>query len=139
MLGRQASTGVAVVVSSWLLLMPLAWGSGRIVLEPGADGVQRTNLQVDNYVFEPSHLVVHLGKPVELSLESRTFLTPHNFVLRAPDADLDVAVDVGAGKRMTVRFTATRPGRFTFYCDKQLLFFKSHREKGMEGVLDVRE
>jgi len=27
---------------------------------------------------------------------------------------------------------------FAFYCDKRLLFFKSHHEKGMEGRLDVR-
>ena len=138
MQGWQALTGI-VVLSSWLLLTPLAWGSSPIVVEPGADGVQRANLQVDNYAFEPSHLVVHVGKAVVLSLECHTFLTPHNFVLRAPEVDLDVAADVGAGKLMTVRFTATRPGRFAFYCDKQLLFFKSHRDKGMEGVLDVRE
>ena len=31
---------------------------------------------------------------------------------------------------------ATPGGRF--YCDKKLLFFKSHREKGMEGVLKVQ-
>jgi plastocyanin len=47
--------------------------------------------------------------------------------------------DVGDGKSATVRFTPTHPGTFVFYCDKKLLFFKSHREKGMEGRLEVRE
>jgi hypothetical protein len=28
-------------------------------------------------------------------------------------------------------------GEYPFYCSKKLLFFKSHREKGMEGMLEV--
>ena len=27
----------------------------------------------------------------------------------------------------------TKPGTYSFYCDKQLLFFPNHREEGMEG------
>ena len=46
--------------------------------------------------------------------------------------------DISAGKGTIVRFTPTQRGLFTFYCDKKLIFFKSHREKGMEGLLDVR-
>jgi len=46
--------------------------------------------------------------------------------------------DIGAGDTVKVRFTPTKAGVFAFYCDKKLLFFKSHREKGMEGVLKVR-
>jgi hypothetical protein len=45
---------------------------------------------------------------------------------------------VPAGKTEIIRFTPTQRGLFTFYCDKKLLFFKSHRDKGMEGLLDVR-
>jgi hypothetical protein len=29
-------------------------------------------------------------------------------------------------------------GTFPFYCDKKLLFFKSHHERGQEGHLEVR-
>ena len=46
--------------------------------------------------------------------------------------------DIGAGATVKVRFTPTKAGVFAFYCDKKLLFFKSHREKGMEGVLKVQ-
>jgi hypothetical protein len=42
--------------------------------------------------------------------------------------------DVPTGKGMIVRFTRTQRGLFKFYCDKKLLFFKSHRDKGMEGL-----
>ena len=93
---------------------------------------------MDSYSYRPNHLVVRAGQPVELTLTSVTILTPHNFVLKEPAAGLSVEQDVGAGKTATVRFTPTVPGVFTFYCDKKLLFFASHREKGMEGRLEVR-
>jgi hypothetical protein len=38
-----------------------------------------------------------------------------------------------------IRFTPTAVGRYPFYCRNKLLFLESHREKGMEGVLDVVE
>jgi len=45
---------------------------------------------------------------------------------------------VSAGDSQTVRFTPMTRGTFPFYCDKKLLFFKSHRERGQEGHLEVR-
>jgi hypothetical protein len=33
----------------------------------------------------------------------------------------------------------TREGIYPFYCSRKLLFFESHREKGMEGTLEVVE
>lgn len=112
--------------------------SAAVVLEPDAAGVQRASITLDSYFYTPAHLIVQVGKPVELTLTSVTLLTPHNFIIREPSAGLLVEQDVGAGKTVTVRFTPIEPGRFTFYCDKKLLFFKSHREKGMEGLLEVR-
>jgi plastocyanin len=109
-----------------------------VVAESGSDGVQRAKIVMDSYSYKPDHLVVQAGKPVELILMSVTTLTPHNFVLKEPAASLEVNQDVGAGKSGTVRFTPNQPGIFKFYCDKKLLFFKSHREKGMEGRLEVR-
>lgn len=100
--------------------------------------MQRVSIAMDSYSYRPNHLVVRAGQPVELTLTSVTFLTPHNFVLKEPVAGLAVEQDVGAGKTAAVRFTPTVPGLFTFYCDKKLLFFASHREKGMEGRLEVR-
>lgn len=113
--------------------------SAPVVLEVQADGVQRATVIVDSYAYTPNHLVVRAGRPVELTLTSVTMLTPHNFILNDPAAGFAVEQDVGAGKSVVVRFTPTRPGMFTFYCDKKLLFFASHREKGMEGRLEARE
>lgn len=109
-----------------------------VEVETAPDGVQRVTITLDSYSYTPNHIVFRVGKPVELSLTSVTILTPHNFVLKEPAAGLTVEQDVGAGKTVTVRFTPTQPGILTFYCDKKLLFFASHREKGMEGRLEVR-
>ncbi|MBS0170379.1 MAG: cupredoxin domain-containing protein [Nitrospira sp.] len=102
------------------------------------DGMQRTTVVLDSYSYTPQHLIVQAGKPVELLLTSITTITPHNFVLKDEVAGLSIERDVSAGKTVTVQFTPTKPGTYTFYCDKKLLFFPSHREKGMEGTLEVR-
>ena len=139
--GRQRC--LFAILAASCLLAPVIGRPGstpeRAVLLPDPAGGQRATIALDNYSFQPDHLQVQAGKPVELILESRTRLTPHNFILRVPEAGVDLAADVPAGTRQTIRFTPRQPGRFSFYCDKRLLFFKSHREKGMEGVLDVRD
>ena len=102
------------------------------------DGIQRATIILDSYSYTPHHLIVQAGKPVELFLTSITTITPHNFVLKNEGAGLSIERDVGSGRTVTVRFTVQKPGRYSFYCDKKLLFFPSHQEKGMEGVLEVR-
>ena len=99
-----------------------------------ADGVQRTTITLDSYSYSPNHLVVQAGKPVELTLTSVTTITPHNFVIK----ELSVEQDVGAGKTVSIRFTPTQPGVFSIYCDKRLWPLPSHRDKGMEGKLEVK-
>lgn len=102
------------------------------------DGLQRATVVLDSYSYTPHHLIVQAGKPVELFLTSITSVTPHNFVLKSEAAGLSIERDVSAGKTVTVQFTPMKPGIYTFYCDKKLLFLPSHREKGMEGTLEVR-
>ena len=103
-----------------------------------SDGVQRAVVEADSYDFAPRHLVVRAGTPVELIFKSLTWLVPHNVVIDDPIAGLAIREAIPAGGSVTVRFTPMVPGTFTIYCDKKLPFFKSHREKGMEGVLEVR-
>lgn len=112
----------------------VAWAGEPLTLEPGTDGVQRATITLDSYSYSPDHVIVQAGKPVELTLTSVTTITPHNFIIK----ELAVEQDVGAGKTVTVRFTPIQPGAYLFYCDKKLLFLPSHREKGMEGRLEVR-
>jgi heme/copper-type cytochrome/quinol oxidase subunit 2 len=103
-----------------------------------ADGVQRATVVLDSYSYEPADLVVEAGTPVELTLKSVTIITPHNFIIKDLAPGLSVEQDVGAGKTVTVKFTPSHPGVFPIYCDKKLPFFPSHRDKGMEGKLEVK-
>lgn len=120
------------------ILISVGWSKEEVVVAQDADRVQRATMIMDSYFYKPDHLVVRVGTPVELILVSQTTFTPHNFVLKDPDAGIAINQDIGAGDTVKVRFTPTKTGVFTFYCDKKLLFFKSHREKGMEGVLKVQ-
>jgi len=103
-----------------------------------SDGVQRATIIVDSYSFKPDHLIATRGVPLELTLTSVTWLVPHNFVINDPEAGVTISREVPAGKSVTVRFTPRQAGRYKFFCDKKLLFFPSHEEKGMTGTLDVR-
>lgn len=104
------------------------------VVPVAADGVQRATIILDSYSYAPSHLIVQSGVSVELTLKSQTFITPHNFIIK----ELSVEQDVSAGKTVVITFTPTQTGTFPIYCDKRLWPLPSHRDKGMEGTLDVR-
>ena len=113
--------------------------SGPPMLIPlAADGVQRATITLDSYSYSPNHVIVEAGKPVELTLASVTTIIPHNFIIKAPAGNLSVEQDVSAGKTVTITFTPTQPGTFSIYCDKRLWPLPSHRDKGMEGKLEVR-
>lgn len=100
----------------------------------GADGVQRATITLDSYSYTPNHLIVEAGKPVELTLTSVTTITPHNFIIK----ELSVEQDLSAGKTVIIKFTPTQTGTFPIYCDKRLWPLPSHRDKGMEGKLEVK-
>lgn len=138
--------GILVAIGLWSVAGTTAAGGAdpsplvpplRVPVDQ-ADGIQRATVILDSYSYTPQHLIVQSGKPVELLLTSITTITPHNFVLRDETAGLSIERDVSAGKTVTVQFTPSKPGTYSFYCDKKLLFFPSHREKGMEGTLEVR-
>ena len=103
-----------------------------------ADGVQRVHLVAGDYYFKPDYIVVEVAVPVELILHRETFFVPHGLVLNAPEAGIAIDEELSTDPT-TVSFTPKAVGKYSFYCDKQLLFFKSHRARGMEGVLQVVE
>lgn len=98
------------------------------------DGVQRATITLDSYSYTPGHLIVEAGKPVELTLTSVTTIVPHNFIIK----EVSVEHDVSAGKTQVVKFTPAQAGIFAIYCDKRLWPLPSHRDKGMEGKLEVK-
>ena len=112
--------------------------SGPPMVIPITTGVQRATITLDSYSYSPNHMIVEAGKPVELTLTSVTTIIPHNFIIKDPTGSLSVEQDVSAGKTITITFTPTQPGTFPIYCDKRLWPLPSHRDKGMEGKLEVR-
>ena len=39
----------------------------------------------------------------------------------------------------TIKFTPTKVGKYSFWCTHKIPFSKSHRDRGMNGVLEVVE
>ena len=105
-------------------------------VKPDADGVQRVRLVAGSYFFKPSHIVVKANVPVELSASRESGITPHDLVIRAEEAGINVKEDLASDPKK-IAFTATKPGKYPIYCSKKLPFMAGHREKGMEGILEV--
>ena len=52
-------------------------GSEHMMVAPiESDGVQRLTMVLDSYSYDPNHVVVQAGRPVELILNSVTMITP---------------------------------------------------------------
>jgi heme/copper-type cytochrome/quinol oxidase subunit 2 len=112
--------------------------SPPLTIPVAENGMQRATIVLDSYSYTPNHLIVEAGQPLELTLTSVTTIIPHNFIVKDLTGDLSVEQDVGAGKTVTITFTPTQRGTFPIYCDKRLWPLPSHRDKGMEGKLEVR-
>jgi len=110
----------------------------KVVATVDADGVQRVAILGGGYFYNPNYVVVKVNVPVELSLTKESGMTPHDFVIKAPEAGIDVSVSLDT-KPQLVKFTPTKPGKYPFTCTKKLIFSKSHKDKGMEGMLEVTE
>ena len=98
----------------------------------GTDGVQRIELVGGSYFFHPNKIVVKVNVPVEMRIKKEAGMTPHNFVLKAPEAGLDIRLELTKDPQ-TVRFIPKQIGQYTFYCDKKPPLMKSHKDKGMIG------
>ncbi len=124
-----------------MLLLACVCASADEQVEKAAvdvDGVQKADVLAGQYFFKPNHIIVKVNVPVELRVKKEPGIVPHDFVLKAPEAGIDVLESLSAEPK-SIKFTPTKPGKYPFYCDKKLIFSKSHREKGMEGTLEVVE
>lgn len=136
---RHAGRLLPIVFLSVFLAAPAPAAEGQketYVAKVDPDGVQRVRILADSYFFKPNHIVVKVNVPVELVVTKEAGITPHNIVIKAPEAGIAVEEDLDTEPKK-ITFTARAVGKFPFYCSNQLLFFASHRERGMEGVLEV--
>jgi len=111
-------------------------GKDSYVASVDGDGVQRARIVGGDYFFKPYRVVVKVNVPVELSVSREAGSVPHTLVIQAPQAGITVDEDL-ATEVKKITFTPTAPGTYPFYCRNKFLFFKSHRERGQEGILEV--
>lgn len=102
------------------------------------DGIQRVEVIGGDYYFKPDHIIVKVNVPVELRVKKEAGVVPHNIVIHEPDAGIDINEALGKEPKV-IKFTLKKAGKYPFYCDKRLLFFRSHRDRGMKGVIEVVE
>jgi uncharacterized cupredoxin-like copper-binding protein len=95
------------------------------------NGVQTLDVDMRSDYFEPSTILVHANRPVELRVFNLATFQRHNFSLQDPSTN--VAVDVRPGMSETVRFTPHHVGRFRFRCNVD-----GHAQKGMSGWVVVQ-
>lgn len=100
------------------------------------DGVQRVSIVGGDYFFKPNHIIVKVNVPVELVASREAGIVPHTLVIKAPEAGITVDEELDPEAKK-IAFTATAVGKYPLYCGNKLLFFASHRERGMEAVLEV--
>lgn len=127
-------------ITGYLVCRADAALSDRVVYQAtiAADGVQHVRIEGGGYFFKPDRVIVKVNVPVELTVSVEKSLIPHTLVIQSPEAGISVDESLSSDAK-NIRFTPTAVGQYPFYCRNKLLFFKSHREKGMEGVLDVVE
>ncbi len=110
----------------------------RVIATMDADGVQRVEVIGGDYYFDPNYIIVKVNKPVELKVKKAEGYVPHNMIVKSPEAGIDFTIDLKK-EVLPVKFTPTKVGKYPIYCDKSLLWFKTHRERGMEGMIEVVE
>jgi plastocyanin len=131
-------TGILMVLGAVLAGPSHAQGDERQepTVVPVVDGVQAIRIEGGSYYFRPDRLLVHVNVPVELTVSVKAGLASHNWVIHAPEAGMDIEESLSTTPK-TIRFTPTAVGKYPFYCNKKIPLLKSHRERGMEGVIEV--
>jgi len=110
--------------------------SERVAAIIDQDGVQRIEVLGGGYFFKPNHIIVKVNVPVEMKVSKEGGLVPHDIVTKSPEAGIEFQEGLSAIPKI-IKFTPTKVGIYPMYCSKKAPFSKSHREKGMEGVIEV--
>jgi len=131
--------GLAAIFTAALAMPVLAENStagDTVQAVIDTQGKQRLEIVGGSYFFEPRHIIVKVNIPTELTVRREPGIVPHTFVIRNPDAGVLIDETLSTSAK-TFAFTPVAVGKYTFYCRNKLLFFKSHKDKGMEGILEV--
>lgn len=122
----------------WMAALAMGAAAQNVPVAASEENVQAVELVGGSYFFKPDKVTVKANVPVEFKVRKEAGMVPHNFVIEAREAGVQVDESIGEKPR-TIRATFTKPGTYAFHCSKKLLFFESHREKGMKGTIEVTE
>lgn len=118
-----------LILSSLLIL---------IIASPAmAADPQMIEVSLDSYKITPDRIVVKVNQPVTLKVTNKATIIPHDLIIKAPEASINVKIDLRGGKSGEVTFTPTMTGSYEMLCDKKPPFLRSHKDKGMHGVMVV--
>jgi len=127
---------------AFLLVLPvtLALSAAETCAQPTPVPAEGGEIQLrviaGEYFFKPARLTVKVNQPVRIVVSREAGIVPHNLVIDASTAGVNIKEDLSTEPK-SITFTPTAVGVYAIYCDKKLPFFASHRERGMEGVLEV--
>jgi uncharacterized cupredoxin-like copper-binding protein len=108
------------------------FGTAALAAEP-----REIEIVLNNYTLKPDTLTLKAGEPVILKVKNAATFIPHNLVIKATQAGIELKVIVEAGKTGEVRFTPTLSGNYELLCDTRPPIGPSHKERGMHGLLVV--
>ncbi len=108
----------------------------RFTAAVGPDGVQHVEITGGEYYFDPNYIVVKVNVPVELKVKKAGRFIPHDIVVKAPEAGINFSVDLKKEAK-PITFIPTKVGKYEMYCSQKLIFAKSHKDKGMDGWIEV--
>jgi len=98
---------------------------------------QVISVKLDSFKIIPSQITVKANQPVTLKVKNDAWFISHDLVIKAPDAGIDIKVNLAGGESGEATFTPTKPGSYKMYCDKKSPGGETHDEKGMHGTLIV--
>lgn len=124
-----------IVVLQLLFVTNLSAEEIRFVAEL-TDGVQHVEIVGGEYFFDPNVIVVKVNYPVELKAKKEGGFVPHDFIVSAPEAGIDIKIDLKSDWKIA-KFTPTKVGIYQMECRKKLLWFRSHKDRGMKGTIEV--
>jgi len=125
-----------IVAVVGILFLTAAAQETVTVVPVDKDGVQRVEIVGGSYFFKPNHIVVKVNIPVELTVSKESGLVPHDIAAQSPEAGIVFKESLSTTPKI-IKFTPTKAGKYPLYCSKKAPFSKSHRDKGMEGTIEV--
>ena len=112
--------------------------SKEFTAKKNKDGIQVIEMKANDFFFSPNIITVAVNVPVEIRTIRKSQFTPHNIVVKAPEAGIDISESITQEPKV-IKFTPTKTGKYLFYCDRKVFFFIKHSSKGMRGILKVIE